>query len=108
MANIFVGSPLWWGAVVRRQLSFGQPWDFLIRYGAFVPVWLGIFLSELILWPVCSYSKTSGYCIGLGFDDGPLQWLEYGCVFLSLILFYGLVFWVVYRLLQYIKKRKTV
>lgn len=37
------------------------------------------------------------YCIGMGFDGGPLEWLEWLGVFMGGFVFWGIFIWFLYK-----------
>ncbi len=63
----------------------------------------GWYISKIVLWPICKLSKTN-ICRGLGFDGGPLEWIEWLFVYTSMIICYGLVFLSVYKIYSKLKK----
>jgi len=60
---------------------------------------IGFFLVEIILWPICKFN-TDHLCRGLGLDGGPLVWVEWTGLFVSVMIGYGFVFLLVYMLFQ--------
>jgi hypothetical protein len=53
--------------------------------------WLWVFYANPAIWLVCDVLGRDDLCIGLAFDNGPLEWLEYAWLYLSLGLMYGLL-----------------
>jgi hypothetical protein len=56
--------------------------------------WLAAPAGWLILvnpatWLICDVLQRDELCIGLGFDSGPLEWLEYSWLYLAFGLLYG-------------------
>lgn len=56
------------------------------------------------IWLVCKVLERRDLCIGLGFDSGPLEWLERAWLYLSLGLMYGAVALLVYAARPYARR----
>ncbi|MBT4153207.1 MAG: hypothetical protein HOE53_01000 [Candidatus Magasanikbacteria bacterium] len=69
------------------------------------PIIIGLLVSRIILWPVCALSQTN-ICRGLGFDGGPLEWVEWTSIYLHTMVFYGLLFVGIYMV--YLKIKKSI
>ncbi len=69
-----------------------------------VPFLIGMYIGDILLGPVCHFSTTN-ICRGLGFDGGPLEWVEWTSLIGGGILIYGLIFWGVYRLYLFIRNK---
>lgn len=77
-----------------EYFGLGEDWLWTARPGFWV------FEANPAIWLVCDVLKRDDLCIGLGFDSGPLEWLEYGWLYLSLGLTYGLLALALSRLLS--------
>lgn len=78
--------------------------DFMERF-LFGPAAVSyITLSFLILGPYCKLTHGEK-CIGLLFDGGPLEWLEYLFLFPGSILGWGLIFLILYRIYIRVKSK---
>ncbi|MBP7805109.1 MAG: hypothetical protein KA052_02750 [Candidatus Pacebacteria bacterium] len=69
-----------------------------------IPFLIGLKIGDIILWPVCHFSKTD-ICRGLAFDGGPLEWVEWTSMIGGGILIYALMFWIIIRLIEVIRNK---
>lgn len=78
-----------------------------IFYGlAFIPLFGGLFLAEVIISPLCNFAEDPHYCRAGWLDGGPMDWAIYLCIYIFSILFYGFVFWGIYRVVKFFKEKK--
>ncbi len=57
-----------------------------------LPAVLGIVAFDGLLAAVKLCQIKEIFCTGLGFDGGPLEWLEWASLFVGMMLVYGLIF----------------
>jgi hypothetical protein len=60
---------------------------------------IGFILVKIIQWPICLLNPNN-ICRGLGLDGGPLVWMEWTGLFISVIIGYGFLFVCVYMLFK--------
>jgi len=93
--------------LIYDSISFIGP-PLLGKILLFPVVMSGVLLGQEILRFACKFSEDPHWCMAGQLDGGPNDWLIYFCIYLVSVLFYGLVFWLLYRLIQYFRKRKAV
>ncbi len=71
----------------------------------FIPTMITWFTDKLLFW-FCSFTDPQA-CRGLGFDGGPLEWVEWTALFVMLMVYYGLLFIAVAKLIKLIKKNPS-
>ncbi len=72
-----------------------------------IPGTIGAIFAMTILNPICKRSKIPDVCFGGMLDGGRYDWFIHMCMYLAISFFYGLVFWLVYRFIKYLKSRKN-
>lgn len=58
------------------------------------------------LYYLCHLFNSDYTCRGLGFDGGPLVWVEFVQMLAPVAILYGLLFVVIYKLIKKIKNSK--
>lgn len=64
-----------------------------------------LLLSGIVFGVVCLFVPDQ--CIGFLFDGGPLEWLEYIVLYLSIAIESGIFFIVVYWVYEIFKKKRN-
>ena len=56
---------------------------------------------------ICGFFKPD-LCRGLGFDGGPLVWVEYVWFFIVMGVYYGLIVEIIYWIMQWVLSRRKL
>ena len=80
--------------------------NFIIEILAFPVVWIGLLVGSGILGEACKFSEDPRWCSAGVLDGGPNDWFIELSIYISSALFYGFIFWLVYRIYRYFKNKK--
>lgn len=70
------------------------------------PLSSSIEMTDRVLYFFCDLFNQGSMCRGLGFDGGPLEWIEWVSVFVTIALAYGLLGLAVHEVADRVKSRK--
>lgn len=86
---------------------YGNFFDSFFKGIAFIPVWAAIFLSGILWYPFCPLLNSHPeLCSGQWLDSGYSDRVVNICAYSTFVLFYGFIFWVIYRIVKFFKERK--
>ena len=106
--RVFLWGAIFSGVVVWLANMFWiQNISLLFQILFVIPGTIGAIFAMTILNPICKRSKTPDVCFGGMLDGGRYDWFIHMWMYLAISLFYGLVFFLVYRFIKYLKNRKS-
>ncbi len=81
----------------------------LIKEALLLPGKYGYFIiGGAVLTAICLVDQKifkANLCRGLAFDGGPLEWVEWASVYISMAVVYGLLTFVIYKLYKLVYKK---